>query len=89
MAKVWKKGDPHCPKDAVYIGRGSKFGNPFPMRNHTQQERDRVCDKYINTNKHRSEFIAMVKRELRGKDLVCFCAPLRCHGDWLLEVANS
>ena len=27
--------------------------------------------------------------ELRGKDLVCWCAPERCHGDILIELANS
>jgi hypothetical protein len=27
--------------------------------------------------------------ELRGRDLVCFCAPLPCHGDLLLRLANA
>lgn len=27
--------------------------------------------------------------ELRGKDLVCFCAPRPCHGDLLLRLANA
>lgn len=27
--------------------------------------------------------------ELRGKDLVCFCAPCPCHGDLLLRLASS
>jgi hypothetical protein len=27
--------------------------------------------------------------ELRGKDLVCGCAPLACHGDVLLRLANA
>ncbi len=26
--------------------------------------------------------------ELRGKDLVCWCAPERCHADVLIELAN-
>ena len=26
--------------------------------------------------------------ELRGKDLVCWCAPLPCHADVLLRLAN-
>lgn len=30
-----------------------------------------------------------IRRELRGRDLVCVCAPLACHGDNLLEVANG
>lgn len=35
------------------------------------------------------ELILAAKRELAGKDLVCFCAPKGCHGDVLLEVANT
>jgi hypothetical protein len=27
--------------------------------------------------------------ELRGKDLVCWCAPDACHADVLLELANA
>jgi len=27
--------------------------------------------------------------ELKGKDLVCWCSPLPCHGDILLELANK
>jgi hypothetical protein len=31
-----------------------------------------------------------IKRELRGKDLACFCKPgSPCHADVLLEIANS
>jgi hypothetical protein len=26
--------------------------------------------------------------ELRGKHLVCWCAPERCHADVLIELAN-
>jgi len=26
---------------------------------------------------------------LKGKDLVCYCAPARCHGDLLLRLANA
>jgi hypothetical protein len=27
--------------------------------------------------------------ELRGKSLACWCAPLACHGDVLLRLANA
>ena len=30
----------------VYIGRGSKWGNPFRMKDYSKEERDRVCDEY-------------------------------------------
>lgn len=66
--------------DYVYIGRGSKWGNPFVMRNKTLEERDRVCDEYEKwfwtTN-----LIDSI-HELYGKRLGCFCKPLRCHGDF-------
>lgn len=32
----------------VYIRRGSKWGNPFNMRNKSDEERNRVCDEYEN-----------------------------------------
>jgi hypothetical protein len=34
--------------------------------------------------------VADVKRELRGRDVACYC-PLTesCHGDVLLEIANE
>lgn len=31
----------------------------------------------------------IAKRELRGKDLACWCAPQACHADVLLEIANA
>jgi hypothetical protein len=33
--------------------------------------------------------MAAAKTELRGKDLVCWCAPKLCHADVLLEIANA
>lgn len=35
------------------------------------------------------ELIADARAELRGKDLVCWCAPKACHADVLLDIANS
>lgn len=36
------------------------------------------------------ELVASIKRELRGKNLGCWCPEgMPCHGDWLLEVANG
>jgi len=36
----------------------------------------------------RPELIAALP-ELRGKDLACWCAPEPCHGEVLLELADS
>lgn len=35
------------------------------------------------------EAIERLKKELKGKDLVCWCKPQRCHGDYLLQLANE
>jgi len=72
---------------AVYIGRPSKWGNPYEIGK--DGDRAHVLMKYrIYLEKH-PELVEAAKQELRGKNLVCWCAPQTCHGDVLLEVANG
>ena len=71
----------------VYIGRGSKWGNPFRMRNYTQAERDRVCDAYEKW--FYTTDLPEQLHELRGKRLGCYCKPARCHGDFLTKLTNE
>lgn len=85
MCKVYNKYST-VPARSVYIGRGSAFGNPFVIGR--DGDRDAVCDKYKEMVASNAVLRAKIKSELRGKDLVCFCAPKRCHGDLLLELAN-
>ena len=53
-----------------------------------EEQRDAVIDAF------REYAIERLKREpqwlepLRGKDLVCWCAPARCHADVLMDLAN-
>jgi ribonuclease HI len=35
------------------------------------------------------DLLQRVRTELRGKDLVCWCAPQRCHGEVLMKYANG
>jgi hypothetical protein len=86
MPKVWNKRDPETPHDAVYIGRGSIYGNPFQITGY--RNRDNVCDLYEEMVEGNPKLKADFIRDLCGKHLVCFCAPLRCHGDYLLRIAN-
>lgn len=72
----------------IYIGRGSKWGNPFNMRNKSDAERDRVCDAYEAWFKNQPELVNDL-HELKGKVLGCFCKPKRCHGDFLAREANK
>ena len=48
-----------------------------------------VIAKHMAMLESRSDLCDEVKKELRGKDLVCCCKPLKCHGDTLLEIANE
>jgi hypothetical protein len=87
MNTVYNKNCGTVPPGAVYIGRGSSFGNPYVIG--LDGTRNEVCDKYAELILSNPVIIARIKRELRGKDLVCFCKPRRCHGDLLLEIANN
>lgn len=71
----------------IYIGRGSKWGNPFQMKNWSDEERDRVCDEYEKWFWEQEHLINSLP-ELEDKVLGCFCKPKRCHGDFLAKVAN-
>ena len=86
--KVWNRHDytNPPPANAVYIGRGSKWGNPFVIGE--DGNRERVIRRhrfYVDRN---PRLIREIKKELKDKDLVCFCAPAACHGDYLLWLAN-
>lgn len=72
----------------VYIGRGSKWGNPFVMRDKSDHERDRVCDAYEAWFMNQPDLVNSL-HELKGKRLGCFCKPKRCHGDFLAREANK
>lgn len=73
--------------DGVYIGRPTKFGNPFVLGK--DGDRDTVIEKYEQWLRTQPLLIEAAKRELRGKSLVCWCAPARCHGDVLMRIANK
>jgi hypothetical protein len=73
----------------VYIGRGSKWGNPFVMKDWSDEERNRVCDEYekwFYTQQHLVDSLP----ELKDKILGCWCKNLggggkSCHGDILVK----
>lgn len=72
--RVLNKHRDAIPSGAVYIGRGSPWGNPYVIGR--DGDRDQVCDLY-----EANVLPTLDIEPLRGKDLVCFCAPQRCHGD--------
>lgn len=89
MCKVFNLStySPHKDGDAIYIGRPSKWGNPFKVTKDCT--RGRAIEQFRLMVLSDPEFIKTIKEELRGKNLVCHCSPKPCHGDVLLEIANN
>jgi uncharacterized protein DUF4326 len=80
--KVYNKNHGTYPRDAVYVGRGSPWGNPFRL--YYDGDREEVIRKF------ECEVLSTLDLSpLRGKDLICYCAPLPCHADILLREANK
>jgi len=78
----------HCKKEKydVYIGRPSKFGNPFEIgKDGTRKEVIEKYRKYILSNKELMDSL----HELEGKVLGCWCKPQACHGDVLVELIEN
>ena len=90
MLKVWNKRDPLTPKDALYVGRPTKWGNPYVIgRDGTRAEVIAKYKDFLTDLIYTSDLFMADLHELRGRDLVCWCAPKACHADVLLELANQ
>jgi hypothetical protein len=70
----------------VYIGRPSKWGNPFILGR--DGNRQQVIQKYEQYLLNNARLIQSV-HELKGKRLACWCAPAPCHGDVLARYADA
>jgi hypothetical protein len=73
----------------VYIGRGSPFGNPFRIGD--DGDREQVLAKYrtyfkrrLTDPKFRDNIFS-----LKDKVLGCWCKPLLCHGDVIVEFLET
>jgi hypothetical protein len=95
MPKVWNRSDPNVPADAVLVDRTTPYGNPFShlpppdtiaiFRVGSRTEAIRKFREWVFT---KPELIEQARRELAGKDLVCWCAPRPCHADVWLSIVN-
>jgi hypothetical protein len=81
------------PND-TYIGRGSPFGNPYSHLPSTYvcfrvDSRNEAVEKYkgwfessLCDRSFMEKLNELAKKSISEDiNLVCFCAPLRCHGD--------
>lgn len=79
----------------VYIGRGSKWGNPFSHKagtraKHIVSSREEAIAKYREwITQGEGRYLLRSLPELKDKVLGCFCSPLPCHGDVLAKLVNN
>ncbi|NES47965.1 Uncharacterised protein [Escherichia coli] len=83
----------------VYIGRGSKWGNPFTHIKDKQTKAEFIVStREESIEKFRDYIIERIScgevkidelLELAGKRLGCFCKPKSCHGDVLVEIVSA
>ena len=70
----------------VRIDRRSKWGNPFVIGK--DGNREEVIAKYREWIEARPDLLWSLLPELDGQRLGCWCAPLACHGDVLVELVE-
>lgn len=83
----------------VYIGRGSKWGNPFThIKDKETKAEFIVATREESIEKFRDYILERIEKgevqideliELAGKRLGCFCKPKSCHGDVLVEIVSA
>lgn len=78
----------------VYVGRPTKWGNPFKIGDTfagVKIDRDLSIELFKNYHLVENKFyIEKVKDRLRGKNLVCWCPlDVPCHADILIKIANE
>lgn len=91
--KGWK-----MPPNTVYVGRPTKWGNPFVMDGEGSDWAVKEFRVWLSRLSMRLNGVYHEERNailnhlgyLRGKNLACWC-PLDqpCHADVLLELANA
>lgn len=78
------------PKNTVYVGRGSKWGNAFTVEQYGREKAVQMFRDYIGHPNSPHGFEPHEIDELRGKNLACWCREDQaCHADVLLEYANT
>lgn len=98
MCKVihYKDKDKYSTNSQVYIGRPSKWGNPYTHRVsrtlaqykvNTRQQAIEAYKEWI-TNRD-GKYLLDYLYELKDKILVCWCKPEDCHGDVLAELVSK
>jgi hypothetical protein len=75
------------PPAAVYVGRPTRWGNPFTVAEHGRAV---AVARYRAALLADPARLAAARRELAGQALACWCPlDVPCHADVLLDLANT
>ncbi len=104
MPRVYNKRDKSTPKDAIYVGRPTKYGNPFThikdkktIAHFVVDSRLAAIEAFEGWFRAQPKLIEQAKQELSEKDLVCWCAPWGgceaeddpvCHAQVIMRIIN-
>jgi hypothetical protein len=87
----------------IRIDRTTPWGNPFIMgidggRDEVCDRYMKWLDEWVNdkseikykigSREYSNKWVVEHLYELKGKDVACWCSPLRCHGEILIKMAN-
>lgn len=77
------------PAGAVYVGRPSRWGNPY-VRSVGGVTPEELYRRWLTLTASGIKIADRARAELAGKDLACWCPVGRpCHADVLIELANG
>lgn len=96
LKKLGYKDLEDCLKDTnnVYIGRHcayvkganqSIFANKFSINNYGRDKCLELYEQYLRNN----DVLMKEILKLKGKQLLCWCKPERCHGDIIIKILNE
>jgi hypothetical protein len=78
------------PEGAVYVGRPTKWGNPWRTRDWTAEESIEMFESLLRLLLKGGLIDSSYLAPLQGKDLACWCPSDKpCHADVLLGLANE
>lgn len=92
------------PENTVYVGRGSRYGNPWRVGKIGRMTAEQAVANYRGLLDAQEDSLASgaskfgfsipckedIRRDLKGKNLACWCKEgYPCHADVLLEIANK
>lgn len=80
----------HGKEYDVFIGRPSKWGNPFRLADYGDDRAlvVRMFKQWLLRPAQKG-LIEAARRELKGKRLGCYCAPQYCHGHVWVDILET